>query len=68
VKPLEYLGKRNGNIWKTKLMSLKLITRRKTIDLFRGTNVFKKGCYHRINIKTDENGNLLTDAQSVLNS
>jgi hypothetical protein len=36
-------------------------------DLYRGTNEFKKGYQPRINIIKDENGNLLTDPQSVLN-
>jgi hypothetical protein len=36
--------------------------------LYRGINEFKKGYQLRINIIKDENGNLLTDPQSVLNS
>jgi hypothetical protein len=36
-------------------------------DLYRGINEFKKGYQPRINIIKDENGNLLTDPQSVLN-
>jgi hypothetical protein len=35
-------------------------------NLYRGTNEFKKGHQHKINIK-DENGNLLTGPQNVLN-
>jgi hypothetical protein len=31
VKPIEHLGIRKGNIWKTKLMSLKLIIKTKNI-------------------------------------
>jgi hypothetical protein len=48
-------------------MSLKLVIKTKNLDLYRGINEFKK-CYQpRINIIKDENGNLLTDPQSVLN-
>jgi hypothetical protein len=36
-------------------------------DLYRGINEFKKGYKPRINIIKDENGNLLTRPQSVLN-
>jgi hypothetical protein len=35
-------------------------------DLYRGINEFKKRYQPRINIKKDENGNLLADPQSVL--
>jgi hypothetical protein len=35
--------------------------------LYRGINEFKKGYQPRINIIKDENSNLLTDTQSVLN-
>jgi hypothetical protein len=35
--------------------------------LYRGINEFKKGYQHRINIKKDENGNLIADPQKVLN-
>jgi hypothetical protein len=37
------------------------------IDLYTGINEFKKGYQPRINIIKDENGNQLTDPQSVLN-
>jgi hypothetical protein len=36
--------------------------------LYRGINEFKKGYQPRINIIKDENGNLLADPQSVLNT
>jgi hypothetical protein len=36
-------------------------------DLYRGINEFKKDCQPRINIMKDENGNLFTDPQSLLN-
>jgi hypothetical protein len=36
-------------------------------DLYRGINEFKKGYQLRISIIKDENGNLLTDPQNVLN-
>jgi hypothetical protein len=35
--------------------------------MYRGINEFKKGYQPRINIKKDENGNLLADPQNVLN-
>jgi hypothetical protein len=51
-----------------KLMSLKLIIKTKFMrDLYRGINKFKKGYQPRINIKNDENDELLVDSQSVLN-
>jgi hypothetical protein len=34
-------------------------------DFCRGINEFKKGYQSRINILKDENGNVLTDPQSV---
>jgi hypothetical protein len=37
-------------------------------DLYRGINEFKKEYQPKINIIKDENGNLLTDPQNVLNS
>jgi hypothetical protein len=47
-------------------MSLKIKIRTKILrDLNRGINEFKKGYQPRINIIKDENGNLLTDPQSV---
>jgi hypothetical protein len=36
-------------------------------DLYRGINEFKKGYQPRSNINNDENGNLITDPQNVLN-
>jgi hypothetical protein len=36
-------------------------------DLYRGINEFKKGYQPRIHIIKDENGNLLSDSQCVLN-
>jgi hypothetical protein len=36
-------------------------------DLYRGINEFKKGYQPIINIIKDDNGNLLTDPQGVLN-
>jgi hypothetical protein len=36
-------------------------------DLYRGINEFKKGYQPRINIKKDENDNLIADPQNVLN-
>jgi hypothetical protein len=36
-------------------------------DLYRGINEFKKGHQPRINVITDENGNLLAVSQSILN-
>jgi hypothetical protein len=34
VKPMKHLGKRKGNIWKAKLMSLKLIIKAKILEIF----------------------------------
>jgi hypothetical protein len=59
VKPVEYLGKRKGSICKANLMSLKLIKNKKIRDLYRIINEFKKGYQPRINIKMDENCNLV---------
>jgi hypothetical protein len=49
-------------------MSLKVIVKAKILrDLDRSINAFKKGYQTRINIIKDENGNMFTDPQSVLN-
>jgi hypothetical protein len=34
VKPVDYLGTRKGNIWKAKLIKLKLIIKTKTLEIF----------------------------------
>jgi hypothetical protein len=47
-------------------MSLKLITKPKILDLYRGINEFGKVYQPRINIINDENGNLLADPHSGL--
>jgi hypothetical protein len=53
---------------KGKIDELETNNRNKNIrDLYRGINEFKKRYQHRINIKKDENGNLLVEPQSVLN-
>jgi hypothetical protein len=33
MKPIEYLGKRKGYMWKAKLMNLKLIIKTKTLEI-----------------------------------
>jgi hypothetical protein len=48
-------------------MSLKLIIKRKTLEICRGINEFNKGYQPRINIIKDENANLLACPQNVLN-
>jgi lantibiotic modifying enzyme len=54
--------------WKDKINELETNNKNKNIrDLYRGINEFKKGYQARINIKRDENGNLLADPQSVFN-
>jgi hypothetical protein len=53
---------------KGKINELETNNKNKNIrDLYRGINKFKKGYQPRINIIKDENGNLLTDPQKVLN-
>jgi hypothetical protein len=53
---------------KDKINELECNNKNKNIrDLYGGTDEFKKGYEHRINIFKDENGNLLADLQSVLN-
>jgi hypothetical protein len=54
---------------KDKINELETNNKNKNIrDFCRGINEFKKGYQPRINIIRDENGNLVTDPQSVLNS
>jgi hypothetical protein len=54
---------------KGKINELETYNKNKNIrDLYRVTNGSKKQYQRRININKDENGNLLTDPQSVLNS
>jgi hypothetical protein len=43
-------------------------TNKNTRDLYREVNEFKKGCRPRIDIIKDENGNLLANLQSVIQS
>jgi hypothetical protein len=53
---------------KSKINELETNNKNKNIrDLYRGKNEFKKGYQPGINIIKDENGNLLTDSQNVLN-
>jgi hypothetical protein len=53
---------------KGKIHELETKNKNKNIrDLYRGINEFKKGYQSRINNIKDENGNLLTNPQSVLN-
>jgi hypothetical protein len=53
---------------KGKINELETNNKNKNVrDLYRGINEFKKGYQPRINIMKDENGNLLTDPQNVLN-
>jgi hypothetical protein len=40
---------------------------KKSRDLYRGINEFRKGCHRRINFIKNENGNLFADPHSVLN-
>jgi hypothetical protein len=55
-----FQDQKQGNIWKTKLMSLKQTVRRNIVrDLYRGLSEFKK-CYQLIsNVLKDGNGGLL---------
>jgi hypothetical protein len=53
---------------KGKINELETNNKNKNVrDLYRGINEFKKEYQSRINIKKDENGNLLADPQNVLN-
>jgi hypothetical protein len=53
---------------KDKINKLETNNKNKNIrDLYRGINEFKRGYQPRINIIKDENGNLLADAQRILN-
>jgi hypothetical protein len=53
---------------KSKINELEINNKNKnTRDFYRGINEFKKGYQPRINIRKDENGNLLADPQSILN-
>jgi hypothetical protein len=53
---------------KGKINELQTNNKNKNIrDLYRSINEFKKGYQPRINIIKDENGNLLSDPQNVLN-
>jgi hypothetical protein len=54
---------------KGKINGLETNNKNKNIrDFYRGINEFKKGYQPRINIIKDENGNLITDPQNILNS
>jgi hypothetical protein len=60
--------KKEREYLKGKINGLEANNKNKNIrDLYRGINEFKKGYQPRINIMKDENGNLLTDPQNVLN-
>jgi hypothetical protein len=48
-------------------MSLKLTIKTKILNMYKDIDEFRKVCYPRINVK-DDNGNLLADPQSVLNT
>jgi hypothetical protein len=53
---------------KDKINELETNMKNKNIrDLYRSINEFKKGYQPRINIIKENNGNLLTDPQSLLN-
>jgi hypothetical protein len=53
---------------KGKINELETNNKNKNIrDLYRGINEFKKGYQPGINIRKDENRNLLADPQNVLN-
>jgi hypothetical protein len=68
VKPVKCLGTTKREYLKGKINELETNYKSKNIrDLYRGINEFKKGYQPRINIIKDENGNLLTDLQNVLN-
>jgi hypothetical protein len=60
--------KKKREYLKDKINMLETNNKNKNIrDLYRGTNEFKKGYQHRINIIKDENSYLLADLQSILN-
>jgi hypothetical protein len=60
--------KKKRGYLKDKINELETNKKNKNIrDLFRGINEFKKGYQPRINILKDENGNMLSDPQNVLN-
>ena len=54
------------NIFKLKLMNLKLTVRQKISDLFRGISDLKKVYWPSINIVCDEKVDLVTDSHSIL--
>jgi hypothetical protein len=61
--------KKKREYLKDKINELEINNKNKNIrDLYRGINESKKGYQLRINIIKDENGNLLADPHSVLNS
>jgi hypothetical protein len=63
----KFRNKKKGYL-KGKINELETNNKNKNIrDLYRGINEFKKAYQPRINVIKDENGNLLTDPQSVLN-
>jgi hypothetical protein len=62
------VGREKREYLKGKINELETNNKNKNIkDLYKGINEFKKGYQPRINIIKDENGNLLSDPQSVLN-
>jgi hypothetical protein len=60
--------KKEREYLKGKINELETNNKNKNIkDVYRDINEFKKGYQSRINIKKDENGNLLADPQTILN-